>query len=232
MKDRGAKTGDWREKESAVGNPTHRTRSMGQLLREAVVVLVACLALALLANALSPQGLDLSRNYFPNGIIISGALPLNEVAEPLSPNATAMPASTDGLSVVETRLRKRGLEGIELSELQAWIADPRYEMELVILVDARAARPYQEGHLPGAYSFDHYRPEATLAELLPVALMAEQVIVYCSGGDCEDSEFAAIFLRDAGVPGDRLRVYTGGLQEWREAGLSVELGQRGSGMLE
>jgi rhodanese-related sulfurtransferase len=201
---------------------------MGQLLREAVVVLVACLALALLANALSPQGLDLSRNYFPEGIITSGPSSVIEVAEPLSPDT----AAAEGLSVVERRLRQRGLEGIDLSELQAWIADPRYEMELVILVDARAARPYQEGHLPGAYSFDHYRPEATLAELLPVALMAEQVIVYCSGGDCEDSEFAAIFLRDAGVPGDRLRVYTGGLQEWREAQLPVELGQRGSGVLE
>jgi rhodanese-related sulfurtransferase len=218
--------------ERGVGHGTRRTQPMWQLTREAAVVLVAGMVLALLANALSPQGLKLSRNYFPDGTYASSALPVGEVSEPFGTDSVAEPATADDLSVVERRLRQRGLEGIELSEVQVLVQDPRYEMELVILVDARAARPYQEGHVPGAYSFDHYRPEATLAELLPVALMAEQVIVYCGGGDCEDSEFAAIFLRDAGVPGDRLRVYTGGLQEWRQAELPVELGQRGSGILQ
>jgi rhodanese-related sulfurtransferase len=232
MKHRGARTGAGREEEVGVLNGTGRTRLMWQLTREAVVVLVAGMVLALLANALSPQGLKLARNYFPEGTYASSPLPVDEATEFPSTDSVAKPAAADGMSVVERRLRQRGLERIELSEVQVWMEDPRYEMELVILVDARAARPYQEGHVPGAYSFDHYRPEATLAEVLPAALMAEQVIVYCGGGDCEDSEFAAIFLRDAGVPGDRLRVYTGGLQEWREAELPIELGQRGSGIFE
>jgi rhodanese-related sulfurtransferase len=56
-----------------------------------------------------------------------------------------------------------------------------------------------------------------------------KVVVYCSGGECEDSEFAAIMLRDAGVPRDILFVYAGGILEWKATGLPVETGARLSG---
>ena len=42
---------------------------------------------------------------------------------------------------------------------------------------------------------------------------AEQVVVYCTGGECEDSDTAAILLRDAGVPTAKLFVYGGGFAE-------------------
>jgi rhodanese-related sulfurtransferase len=56
-------------------------------------------------------------------------------------------------------------------------------------------------------------------------------VVYCNGGECEDSEFAAIMLRDAGVPREMLFVFAGGIVEWKAAGLPVETGPRGSGQL-
>jgi rhodanese-related sulfurtransferase len=209
-----------------------RTGFIWRTICEGMIVLVIGLGLALLANALSPRGLSLTRNYFPDVATESpgsGMAEASETADPVVAPTVDLPSPGEA-SAVDARLRQRGLEGIDLNEVQSWLADPRYEMELVILVDARNLRQYLDGHLPGAYSFDHFRPEETLEEVLPAALAAEQVIIYCSGGDCEDSEFAAIFLRDAGVPGDRIRIYTGGLQEWREAGLPMEIGQRGSGM--
>jgi rhodanese-related sulfurtransferase len=206
---------------------------MWKTLCEAIVVLVVGLGLALLANALSPRGLSLARDYFPDVTMVSHPTDGSDVAGPAAAVEPAtVPAPAAGASAAAARLRQRGLEGIDLDEVRGWVADPRYESELVILVDARNRRQYQAGHIPDAYPFDHFRPEETLAELLPAALAAELVIVYCGGGDCEDSEFAAIFLRDAGVPGERLRVYTGGLKEWLEAGMPVELGQRGSGLVE
>ncbi|HWH72296.1 MAG TPA: rhodanese-like domain-containing protein, partial [Candidatus Sulfotelmatobacter sp.] len=57
------------------------------------------------------------------------------------------------------------------------------------------------------------------------------IVVYCNGGNCEDSELAATMLRDAGIPKDKLLVYGGGMTEWTTNGLPVELGQRKSGNL-
>jgi rhodanese-related sulfurtransferase len=64
-----------------------------------------------------------------------------------------------------------------------------------------------------------------------VCLAAEKIVVYCAGGDCEDSRFAAILLRDAGVAPEKLFVYSGGLHAWTAAGLPVESGERRSGVV-
>jgi len=67
--------------------------------------------------------------------------------------------------------------------------------------------------------------------VLPACLGALQVVVYCTGGQCEDSEFAAIMLRDAGIQRQNLFVYPGGINEWSALKLPVELGARKSGQL-
>ena len=46
-----------------------------------------------------------------------------------------------------------------------------------------------------------------------------------------DSEFAAILLRDAGVPAESLSVFPGGITEWKASDLPVEVGARDSGEL-
>ena len=66
---------------------------------------------------------------------------------------------------------------------------------------------------------------------MPVCQAAEKVVVYCTGGNCEDSEFAAIFLRDAGVPREKLLVYGQGITEWIALNLPIESGARNSGQV-
>jgi rhodanese-related sulfurtransferase len=56
-------------------------------------------------------------------------------------------------------------------------------------------------------------------------------VVYCHGGDCDDSESAAILLRDVGIATRKLFIYTGGIPEWTTNGLPVEIGGRNSGNL-
>ena len=84
---------------------------------------------------------------------------------------------------IEARLQAKNLGMVTLAEVQDLFQDPRYETEQVVFVDARSRRYYEEGHLPGAFHLDHFYPEETLAEVLPAALMAEVVMVYCNGGD-------------------------------------------------
>lgn len=128
------------------------------------------------------------------------------------------------------RLREAGLRVVDDAEVVRLFQDPRRTQELIVFVDARDERHFREGHIPGAHPFDRYRPEEYLPNLLPVCQTAEEIVVYCTGGDCEDSEFAALALRDAGVPVERLAVYVGGIAAWQTLGQPVETGDRGSGV--
>jgi len=196
-------------------------RDVDDILYEALVVALVGFCAALTANHFSPKGIKLTRDYFPaSGTTTEESVP---------------PQGATGLAEegnLEARLRARNLAVVDLAEVQELFQDPRHQLEQVIFVDARNRRYYEEGHVPGALHLDHFYPDQSLAEVLPASLAAEVVVVYCNGGDCEDSEFVAIFLREAGVPGDRLRVYLGGMSEWREQGLPVELGNRHSQMME
>ncbi|MHB8522806.1 MAG: rhodanese-like domain-containing protein [Limisphaerales bacterium] len=197
------------------------------LLAESALVLIAGLAFALLANRISPGGLKLGGDYFPKAV---------KTVPPFAPGPSPVPVTSainSGVAsnAVVARLQEKGLHAIELSQVAQLYRDPRYPQELVIFVDARDDANYRAGHIPGAYQLDQYHPENYLPTVLPPCQNAEKIVVYCHGGDCEDSEFAAVTLNQAGVPAARLFVYTGGFSEWSSNGLAVEIGARLSGNL-
>jgi len=187
------------------------------------------LAVALAANQMSPRGLALTRNYFPGATKPSPRIPSGiSTTSALGGTNGSQLLSSDGLLA---RLKAQGLQPLDGPQTVQLFRDPRYEQELIVFIDARDDRHYHEGHIPGAYQFDHYRPEHYLPTVLPACLNAEQIVVYCNGGNCEDSEFAAMTLKDAGVPLARLSVYAGGMAEWATNGWAVEVGSRKSGNL-
>jgi rhodanese-related sulfurtransferase len=198
-------------------------RNARAVVLETMLVAALGLAFALAANALSPRGLRLSRNYFPGN-----HKPI--VAAPPGAHSSSAPTtgtSANRLSAVLERLRQQNLQSVTSNEVIELFRDPRYELGVVVFVDARNDQEYQAGHIPRAWQFNHYRAEAYLPTVLPVCLTAEKIVVYCNGGECEDSEFAAVVLRDAGVPRENLFVYVGGISEWMTNGLPVETGARG-----
>jgi len=185
-----------------------------------VVALVA-FGLALLANQLSPRGIALTRDYFPAGGVTTVRAP-DQATAATSPAATTGDALVPGLE----------LDGVKIADAKSAVQffnDARRETGLIIFVDARADQSYAEGHIPGAWQLDRFYPEKYLPELLPACAVAETVVVYCSGGECEDSVFATRLLLGAGVAADRLRVFMGGLKEWIALGQPVESGARNSG---
>jgi rhodanese-related sulfurtransferase len=129
------------------------------------------------------------------------------------------------------RLKEQGLQWVDGGRAAQLFHDPRFQQGNFVFIDARDEAHYQEGHIPGAYEFDPYRPEKYFAAVLPVCQAAEQIVLYCNGGDCDDSETAAILLRDVGIANRKLFVYTGGIAEWTTNGLPVEIGGRNSGNL-
>ena len=194
-----------------------------KLWSETAIVLTAGVLLALLANRLSPHGLQLGRDYFPKSAKAPGPAAQPDPDRPARVVA-GIPAA------VAARLQERGLQPIAHEEVTRLWRAPDYGKGIVF-VDARDDGHYRAGHIPGAYQFNSYEMEKYFPTILPVCLGATQVVVYCNGGDCEDSEFAAITLGQAGVPLSRLAVYTGGMSEWAGDRLPLELDDRNSGRM-
>jgi rhodanese-related sulfurtransferase len=200
---------------------------MRRLLWETLLVGVFGVAGALFANFISPRGLSLTRNYFPAQSVTElspASTQLTRGAGPTGPQvdvAAAQPA-------VDVR-SKTDVAIITTAQALEFFRDPEYQQELIVFVDARDSRHYDAGHIPGAFQLDRYYPQNHLPTVLPACLSAKRVVVYCAGGECEDSHFAAQLLREAGVSPDVLSVYAGGMTEWKARQLPVETGGRKSG---
>jgi rhodanese-related sulfurtransferase len=195
---------------------------------EGLVVGIVGLLIALAANAFSPRGLVLTRNYFPETTVVRDlGMDAASTRGTNSPAANAASAQTPAAQ----RLVANGLQPIDGDTAARLASDPRCQQQLIVFIDARDEEHFLAGHVPGAFEFDRYHPEKYLMDVLSACQTAEQIVVYCNGGDCEDSEYAAITLRDAGVANQKLMVYLGGIMEWEARGLPVEIGQRQSGKL-
>jgi 3-mercaptopyruvate sulfurtransferase SseA len=191
-----------------------------QVLLEGFLVALIGATLAFAANALSPRGLKLGRDYYPP----ETRLPANK-----SPTNAAF--ATNALSTLEAlavRVRELGLTLADSNRVDQLFRDPRCQQGLVVFIDARNEEHYKGGHVPGAYLLDYFYKENYLESVLPACNMAQEIVVYCNGGNCEDSLLTANLLMTA-IPKERLLVYSGGMTEWNTNGWPVEIGERNSG---
>jgi rhodanese-related sulfurtransferase len=185
------------------------------LSRDALMVAALGVVIGLGANAISPRGISLTRDYFAAAPSASRA------------PATSPPTHAAARDPVRERLAQRGLKALTHDEAVALFRDPRRTTGQILFIDARDDAHYEAGHIPGAQPFDHYRLERYIANVVAIAPLAEQIVVYCHGGECEDSELVAIDLTQLGVPASKLAIYLGGITEWERNGLPVETGARG-----
>ncbi len=88
----------------------------------------------------------------------------------------------------------------------------------VIVLDVRPAAEFAAGHIPGAMSI----PVGQLGQRLAELPAGTEVAAYCRGPYCVFAHDAVRLLRAHGRTARRL---TGGLPEWRLAGLPVAAGQ-------
>lgn len=196
---------------------------MRTVIIEALLVGTIGALIALAANQASPRGLVLTRDYFR--MSESRATATNSTNVALT-NLSGF----DTNALIQT-LKAKGLQPIGWAEAKEVFQDPRFQQSLFLFIDARDDKHYQEGHVPGAFQLDYYKPETHLQLVIPMAQIAEKIVVYCNGGNCEDSELAASLLRDAGIPVEKLYVYWGGFSDWEAQGMPVEVGMRSSGQM-
>lgn len=171
-------------------------------LVEFITVGVIGVALGFCYNELrASESIDIGKNYFDMG---STQVPASDSEEPSHP--------------------KHQFQVITFEEVVEAFNDGGIEDGAYVFVDARNDMLYQEGHIPGALQVDHYRLDEYIEPVLDAAEMAEKVIVYCNGGDCEDSIFMCQDLKGFGISTDRLFLYEAGWNDWESKGQPVATG--------
>lgn len=97
--------------------------------------------------------------------------------------------------------------------------------EKALFLDARRTMVYAEGHIPGARSFPVWESDIDqrVKTLYEEGLNQRvPVVVYCSGGACEDSHMLAEKLFMVGF--DNVLVYRDGFPDWQKHELPVTKG--------
>ena len=95
----------------------------------------------------------------------------------------------------------------------------------ILFLDARRTSVYRAGHIAGARSISIWESDA---DDKVKALFAEgrdqsaPIVVYCSGGDCEDSHHLGEKLYFVGF--DNVLVYKDGFPDWEKRGLPAKKG--------
>ncbi len=161
----------------------------------------------------SSPALSVQMNHAP-----SSATPAEMKPAPAPPAAVAAPKEE---TMLDRFSPTPDVPWVEISGEEArWLHDRG-----ALFLDARRTRDYENGHIAGARSFAVW--EADVDD--KVAALADQVkdqkqpvVVYCSGGDCEDSHMLAQKLW--GMFFNNVLVYRDGFPDWQQRGGSVQSG--------
>lgn len=187
------------------------------------VIAIALIAsvVGLAANSIRDHGsINFSRNYFKKLPVVTNT---TEQVQPTIDSETG-----DVTAVTPTP--DDGIQRLSFEEAQDNFIVGEEEFEstgesIYIFVDARVRDQYEEGHIPGAAWLYHYESENLIDELRSELEMAFFIIVYCNGGDCEDSIHLATDMTSLyGLPAENIFVYEGGLNEWKEREMPVTVG--------
>lgn len=193
------------------GTPTgFGSRSDSATLGHAVYALFLIAALAVLTVGLARQ-LQLLRDVLLvigasllGGVVVLAAHPgLSWVAEPRD--------DADASCGNDEELPLPVVQRISVTDARALLGQPD-----VTFVDARSSYDYETAHIPGAISLPA-DDAAGILEIQSVPIPPQgQVITYCTGGACEQSEYLGILLRDRDVC-EQVFVLEGGWAAWAEA---------------
>lgn len=99
-----------------------------------------------------------------------------------------------------------------------------HDARQAVIVDARSADSYGQGHIAGAITL----PLEAARKDLPAAVGGKvakdaTIIAYCNGFSCHDSMELGKILMKAGYAS--VYIYEGGFPEWRDAGYPVAKGK-------
>jgi len=216
---------------------TDPMKPVRQTLLEMILLTVAATAVALAGNTIRSGGhLKLGRNYFDRGTERTRSEaerpPSAEASTGVSASSTnpaSTPRGADPASPLPAKHLDHPYQAVTFDEVVAILDDPNTARGVNLFVDARGDAVFAAGRIPGAIQLNHYELDKHLDKVLYRAQAAEKIVVYCNGGDCEDSIFVCTDLIDADIPYDNLYLYAGGWQEWSARETRIERGESTGG---
>jgi rhodanese-related sulfurtransferase len=137
-----------------------------------------------------------------------------------SPGGVALIGEWDASKgVVNAKSKERPIQhDIEIDDIRT--VKKLYDSGSVIFVDARAGHLYQKKHVKGAVSLPLEQFDANIEPFLTAYPPSAELIIYCSGRECDEAHRLAQSLIDIGY--ERLRVFIDGFEGWRQAGYPVQ----------
>jgi rhodanese-related sulfurtransferase len=219
--------------------------NLRRFLAEACTLVGLALACALVSNALAgkERKLTLPGDY-PNATTVTarsgapagppaegdpaGPAPVLTNAVPPAPGPAVLPITTASAPTKAAPLATPAVVGAAApsSGPASRPAPAPKPADSSADLDARRSKDYASGHVAGARSFPVWESELVRERI--EALVAEgrdgaqPVVLYCSGGDCEDSHMLAQMLFGAGF--ENLLVYRDGFPDWAKRGGAVATG--------
>lgn len=199
---------------------------------EVLVLGVLGAGLALTFNAVrGSSGLELTKNYFDKGSeraaqqraayeAKQAALAIGAAAERVATD----PVTTDS---APTDHPDHEFQEVSFAEAVEIFKDPNTRLGVNVFVDARSGDDYEAGHIPGAILADHSRLEDYIDVVLDFAEGADKMIVYCNGGNCEDSVFLCAELLDFEIQWENIFLFADGWKAWTDGNMPVETGMGG-----
>ncbi len=211
--------------------------SIKKTLGELLLLGALSVGLAFTVNAVrTSRSIKVNKPYFTPKAEVGNGDPSRPKTSP-APKATVTVTPPEGEpvkaasaavspqpSVAESKKLEHDYQEISFEEVVEVFNDPATKQGLNVFVDARKHEVYDEGHIPGALHCDPYEAEKHIDQVLAQANGVERVIVYCGGGDCEDSIFMCRELVEAGVSQDSIYLYPGGFTEWLARNMPTEVG--------
>lgn len=196
------------------------------ILAETVVLVVVASAIGLVANTVGPRAIKLKRDYFP-----TAPKPPTKAASTQASGASTEPPRTgatpsrDAAPQDDAPALEHNLQAADSDQVLAWSAEMTTAGGLIAFVDARPEDEYLEGHIPGALHVDHYQQDDDLPAVMDQLQTAQVIVVYCAGGDCEDSIFLCNdLIYKHGLPYEHVYLYEGGIKDWTSNGRPVTKG--------
>lgn len=187
-------------------------------LLEAATIVSASVVIALVSNSLASRErtLKLPGDY-PNATAVAKAAANEGLSVPSQPGAARASPSADVAAAFPPHPDK---PWVEISGEDA----ARLHAAGVPFLDARRTSLFEEGHVAGARPVSVW--ESDVDEKV-MGLIGERdgkdpLVLYCSGGDCEDSHLLAQKLWGAGF--NNVLVYQDGFPDWVKRGGVVRRG--------
>lgn len=222
-------------------------KKVGIALIEMLILVALATGIGLVANGKRGKDeINLHRNYKPNlPVVPPDTYPAIEPNKPVTgvnpvadPNAVVVDTDpnaagvvTDPCSVPDDDPEAQAIAAehpfhvISLACAKSIFEDPKFADGYYRFVDARNDELYNDGHIPGALHCDYYRLDYYLPTVLPDLIGAQKIVIYCNGGECEDSLYLCQELLNTGeIPSQNLYLFHGGWDAWSAAGLPTESG--------